>query len=433
MSTDPGSATPRPRQEILRGVLESNQRLTGKAGPEPVVAKRGMASRGHSRWRWLLAIPLVAAAVAFAAWERPGPPAIAVVPAPATSGSNTPAENPVAAEPKLADAEAPRPPFAPTPAATPEPQTFLPPESGDLALPPVAELATAPPAWRGPARRSAAVRAAIDSADLPDSTPDDLAIYTGQPLAQGLTLKEIFGLGVRTVVIDPGHGGRDPGTSGKLGTREKDVTLDVALRLKALLEHDHNFRVLLTRDSDATTSLNQRVELANDANVDLFISIHVNYLPNSTLNVVETYYFGAHSDPEALRLAERENHGSEYSMSDFESLVRNMRDTIKLQESKRLATSVQASLTGNMQRASQDLHDVGIKTAPFVVLLGVKAPAVLAEIACMCNPDAEQRMRTPSHREEIARYLAEGIVNYLQEESIKGDEPNDRQRQAKKS
>ncbi|NCF10401.1 MAG: hypothetical protein GWP66_06940, partial [Gammaproteobacteria bacterium] len=344
-----------------------------------------------------------------------------------------PVENPVAAEPKLSDAEAPRPPFAPTPAATPEPQSFLPPEPRNLALPPVAELATAPPAWRGPARRPAAVRAAIDSDDLPDSTPDDLAIYTGPSLAQGLTLKEIFGLGVRTVVIDPGHGGRDPGTSGKLGTREKDVTLDVALRLKTLLEHDHNFRVLLTRDSDATTSLNQRVELANDANVDLFLSIHVNYLPNSTLNVVETYYFGAHSDPEALRLAERENHGSEYSMSDFESLVRNMRDTIKLQESKRLATSVQASLTGNMQRTSQELHDVGIKTAPFVVLLGVKAPAVLAEISCMCNPDAEQRMRTPAHREEIARYLAEGIVNYLQEESIKGDESNDRQRQAKKS
>ena len=431
MSTDPGSATPGPRQELLREVLQSNQRLTGKAAPAPVAPSRGSTSRGRSQWRWLLAVPLVAAAVAFAAWERPVTHlATDVAPLPAA----TPSAPDVVTQNEAAPA-APRPPFAnpdDTLAATEAP-AILPPPASDFAMPPIAELATAPPAWRGPARHAASTRVALDSDDFPDSTPDDLAIYTGPSPAQGLTLKEIFGLGVRTVVIDPGHGGRDPGTSGKFGTFEKDVTLDVALRLKALLEHDHSFRVVLTRDGDTTTPLNRRVELANDASVDLFVSIHVNYLPNSTLNVVETYYFGAHSDPDALRLAERENHGSEYSLSDFESLVRMMRDKIKLQESKRLATAIQSSLTGNMQRASQDLHDVGIKTAPFVVLLGVKAPAVLAEIACMCNPDAEQRLRTPAHREEVARYLAEGIVNYLQEESIKGDESNDRQRQAKKS
>ena len=430
MSTDPGSATPRPRQALLREVLESNQRLTGKADPAPAAPPRGPAPGTRGHLRWLLAVPLVAAAVAFAAWERPSPIAIT---APALSEPMA-APTPVApAATELTDTDTPRPPFAAVASLTPTGPLIVAPEAGDLALPPVAELASAPPAWRGPARRAASTRVVLDSDDFPDSTPDDLAIYTGPSLAQGLTLKEIFGLGVRTVVIDPGHGGRDPGTSGKLGTHEKDVTLDVARRLKTLLEHDHSFRVILTRDDDTTTPLNRRVELANNADVDLFVSIHVNYLPNSTLNVVETYYFGAHSDPDALRLAERENHGSEYSLSDFEGLVRMMRDKIKLQESKRLATAIQSSLAGNMQRASQDMHDVGIKTAPFVVLLGVKAPAVLAEIACMCNPDAERRLRTPAHREEVARYLAEGIVNYLQEESIKGDEANDRQRQAKKS
>ncbi len=433
MSNEPGSATPNPRQELLRGVLESNQRLTGKAAPAPAGSARASSARTGGQLRWLLALPLVAAAVAFAAWERPEPSSVATHRAPAPAAPTATPEPPAGAQAPLAAAEAARPPFAPDPVETSDRPLFAEPDANGLALPPVAELATAPPAWRGPARRPVATRVALDSDDFPDTTPDDLAVYTGPSLAQGMTLKEIFGLGVRTVVIDPGHGGRDPGTSGKLGTHEKDVTLDVALRLKALLEHDHSFRVVLTRDSDTSTALNERVELANNADVDLFVSIHVNYLPNSTLNVVETYYFGAHSDPEALRLAERENHGSEYSMSDFESLVRNMRDTIKLQESKRLATAIQSSLAGNMQRASQELHDVGIKTAPFVVLLGVKAPAVLAEIACMCNPDAERRMRTPAHREEVARYLAEGIVNYLQEESIKGDESNDRQRQAKKS
>ena len=273
--------------------------------------------------------------------------------------------------------------------------------------------------------------ATTDSETAETTGPDMLAAYASPQSDSGLSLRRLFGLGVHTIVIDPGHGGYDPGTSGKLGTLEKEVTLDVALRLKELLELDHSFRVMLTRYADAHVPLNQRVDFANTAGADLFISIHVNYLPNSTLNIVETYYFGAHTDPEALKLVERENRGSNYSMSDFESLVLNMRDTINLQESKRLAAAIQKSLTGNMQRTRHPLHDVGTKTAPFVVLLGAKAPAVLAEISCMCNPEAEQRLRTPGHREAIARYLAEGIVNYLQENANKGDESNDRQRQAK--
>jgi len=254
------------------------------------------------------------------------------------------------------------------------------------------------------------------------------------PLLSGdRSLRLLFGLGVRTIVVDPGHGGFDPGTSGDLGTYEKEVTLDVARRLKRLLERDAAHRVLLTRDADVAVSLRRRARFANEQRADLFVSIHVNSLPNTTLNVIETYHFGTDVDRDTLRLAERENRGSAYGVSEFETLLRGMRDTMKLQESQRLAGAVQASLAGNFRRTHRAMVDVGTKTAPFVVLLGVHAPAILAEISCMSSPEAERRMRTPEHREEIARYLAEGIVNYLNGHTPDQGEPHGRSRQARKS
>jgi N-acetylmuramoyl-L-alanine amidase len=403
---------------MLREILEANQRLEDLSETGRTVVVPAASPRPHHRFRWLLALPLVAAAVTFAAWERPEPTATAATPAMPTAemGASTPAAaEPTGGAPQTVATAAPRPPFSVRPDGAGSDRTLLPDMSNAITLP------------------AAALRAVTGPDPSADAMAQDLlTVYAGPATESGMTLKSLFGLDVRTIVIDPGHGGRDPGTSGRLGTREKDVTLDVALRLRELLQHDHNIRVVLTRDADTAVSLHRRVELANRAAVDLFLSIHVNYLENSTLNVVETYYFGTHSDPAALRLAQRENRGSEYGMSDFEGLVRNMRNTIKLQESKRLASAIQSSLTGNMLHANRELLDVGIKTAPFVVLLGVKAPAVLAEISCMCNPEAEQRLRTPGHREELARYIAEGIVNYLQENANKGGESNDRQRQAKK-
>lgn len=422
MATDAGSATPGPRQEILRGVLEANRRLSGQPGaPAPVVPAARSRQR---RTRTLLALPLLATVVGVAAFNATGHAPGPTVSGPVAEVAGTPAPAAIGAADAVQPAAHTVPVQLRLQEATPA-EPFLPPLPDDVAVPPVALRGVTPRPLQ------TAFRPAAES-DTPETVgPDMLAAYASPQSDSGLSLRKLFGLGVHTIVIDPGHGGYDPGTSGKLGTLEKEVTLDVAVRLKELLELDHSFRVMLTRYADVHVPLNQRVEFANTAGADLFISIHVNYLPNSTLNIVETYYFGAHTDPEALKLVERENRGSNYSMSDFESLVLNMRDTIKLQESKRLAAAIQKSLTGNMQRTRHPLHDVGTKTAPFVVLLGAKAPAVLAEISCMCNPEAEQRLRTPGHREAIARYLAEGIVNYLQENANKGDEPNDRQRQAK--
>lgn len=238
---------------------------------------------------------------------------------------------------------------------------------------------------------------------------DDLA-----PLSsQDTPLKQLFGLGVHTIVIDAGHGGRDPGALGDLGTHEKDITLDVALRLRDRIVALGDYRVLLVRESDVFVPLWERAAFANQHEADLFVSVHVNYLPRVSTNAVETYYFGHYEDERTRKLAELENQGSDYSMSEFEELVRNMQDTLKLQESRALAHAIQDKLLSNIRASKQRVLDNGVRTAPFVVLLGVKSPSVLVEIGSLSSADAERSLRRETYRDEIANYLAEGIVDYL--------------------
>lgn len=227
------------------------------------------------------------------------------------------------------------------------------------------------------------------------------------------SLKQLFGLGVRTIVIDAGHGGRDPGAVGTLGSHEKDITLDVALRLRDRLAALGNYRVVLVRESDVFVPLWERAAFANQHGADLFVSIHVNFLPRVSTNAVETYYFGHYQDERTRKLAELENQGSDYSLSEFEALVRNMQDTLKLQESRSLAHAIQENLLASMRARDQRVLDNGVRTAPFVVLLGVKSPSVLVEIGSLSSPEAERNLRRETYRDEIATYLAEGLVEYL--------------------
>jgi N-acetylmuramoyl-L-alanine amidase len=230
---------------------------------------------------------------------------------------------------------------------------------------------------------------------------------------KGAPLKRTFGLGIRTIMIDPGHGGADVGTTGKLGTREKDVALDIALRLKSLLEKEGRYNVLMTRDSDVTLPLNRRVELALQNKADLFLSIHLNSLPQKPLNIIETYYFGPSNDSKILHLAEQENTGSDYGLSDFREIIEKIGDTMKLQESSEFAASIQKNLYQNFKKENGNAYDFGVKRAPFVVLLGVEVPAVLAEVSCLSNKQEEMKLMTPAHREQIAQYLERGILDYL--------------------
>jgi N-acetylmuramoyl-L-alanine amidase len=231
--------------------------------------------------------------------------------------------------------------------------------------------------------------------------------------SRNVSLMRMLGLKIKTITVDAGHGGSDSGTIGKMGTKEKDITLDIAKRLKAHLVKSDLHHVLMTREDDSSVPLLERVTLVREAKADLFISIHVNYLPKKNTNIIETYYFGPSDDKKTLRLAEQENAGSEYGLSDFREVVEMLGKTMKLQESKVFAESIQANLFLNSRKHSEEIQNHGVKRAPFVVLLGVDVPSVLAEVSCLSNPEEERELNSESHRENIARYLATGIFDYL--------------------
>jgi len=228
----------------------------------------------------------------------------------------------------------------------------------------------------------------------------------------------MFGLKIKTIMIDAGHGGADSGTIGKMGTKEKDITLDIAKRLKTYLVKIGHSHVLMTREDDSSVPLQKRVALTQEAKADLFISIHLNYLPHKPINIVETYYFGHSNDEKTLRLAKQENAGSEYGLSDFKEVMEKLGKTMKLQESKEVAKSIQANLFQNSRKHSEDIQNYGVKRAPFVVLLGVDVPAVLVEVSCLSNGEEERELSSESHRENIAKYLAAGIFDYLNKGAI---------------
>jgi N-acetylmuramoyl-L-alanine amidase len=228
-----------------------------------------------------------------------------------------------------------------------------------------------------------------------------------------IPIKKMFGLSVKTIIIDAGHGGDDPGAIGKLGVKEKDITMDIARTLKSRLEAGGAYRVLLSRQDDKFISLKARTVLANKSGADLFISIHVNFVPSPALDMVETYYFGPSKTDISMQLAEKENEGSDFSMSDYNQIIKKLSNTMKFQESRLFAQSIQHNLFKNMRAVSGDVMDHGVKRAPFVVLLGADMPGVLVEVACLSNREQEQRLRDPSYREDIAAYIEKGIIHYL--------------------
>jgi N-acetylmuramoyl-L-alanine amidase len=237
-----------------------------------------------------------------------------------------------------------------------------------------------------------------------------------------MPMADLFNLKVQTIVIDPGHGGIDPGATGQQGLKEKDVTLDIARRLRDKLAASGNYRVLLTREQDRKVFLKERVAFAKKNRADLFISIHINSLPPGagSVNYIETYYFGPHSDQRSLDLAEKENRDSDYVMGDFRAVIARIGDTLKTEESKRLANSIHTHLFNDLKRRNRDLIDAGSKTGPFMVLLGVEVPSVLVEVSCISNKAEETRLSRPEYRDNVADFLEAGIVEYLQRRAYPG-------------
>lgn len=222
-----------------------------------------------------------------------------------------------------------------------------------------------------------------------------------------------FPLGVRTIVLDPGHGGSDPGAQTPDDLLEKDITLDVAQRLGALLR-DSAFEVVMTREDDTMVSLRERALLANGRKGDLFVSIHVNAIPSREECGIETYYVGTTDDPRIQHLAGLENREPGYSLADFRRLLEGLYVHVRQQESRQFAEVVQRGLVTFLERIDPGVKDNGVKTAPFVVLVATEMPGVLAELSCLSNEAQARLLADPRHRQAIARGLFVGIRAYAE-------------------
>jgi N-acetylmuramoyl-L-alanine amidase len=229
------------------------------------------------------------------------------------------------------------------------------------------------------------------------------------------SLSRALGLKVGRIVIDAGHGGHDTGTIGPNGLMEKDLCLDVALRLGKMIEEGlPGAEVIYTRSDDTFIPLEERTNIANQAKADLFISIHANSSPDSSARGVETYYLNFSPSPEAMAVAARENATAQNNVRDLESLVQRIARNEKIEESRELASDIQESLARRLQRTNKSIRDRGVRKAPFVVLIGANMPSVLAEISFISNPADEVALAKPDGREHVAEGLYKGIEAYLQ-------------------
>jgi N-acetylmuramoyl-L-alanine amidase len=226
------------------------------------------------------------------------------------------------------------------------------------------------------------------------------------------SLVRVFGLKMAKVVIDPGHGGHDTGTIGPNGLMEKDLVLDVALRLGTLITQRLGAQVVYTRSDDVFIPLEDRTRIANDEKADLFISIHANSSPEPSATGVETYYFNLHSDKASLDLASRENATSESAISDLNDLLHKAVLQTKLEESRDFAQKVQTSLWAGSVKMNSRSRDRGVRQAPFVVLIGATMPSILAEIGFVSNPHDEKLMKRTDQRQKIAESLYRGVSQY---------------------
>jgi N-acetylmuramoyl-L-alanine amidase len=216
---------------------------------------------------------------------------------------------------------------------------------------------------------------------------------------------------VSRIVLDPGHGGHDPGVKGS-GINESDLVLDVTLRLKALLEKTPGIDVVLTRNTDVFIPLEQRTAIANREGADLFLSIHANASRNLKARGVETYFLNFAANPEAEAVAARENSASGQTMHRLPDIVRAITLNNKLDESRDFAETVQRSMVRSLSTKNRELQDRGVKQAPFVVLIGAGMPSVLAEISFVSNKQEGQLLKTGAYRDQIAQALHDAVLKY---------------------
>jgi N-acetylmuramoyl-L-alanine amidase len=239
--------------------------------------------------------------------------------------------------------------------------------------------------------------------------PPPPAIVTRPPAATRRPMQRE----VKTIVIDAGHGGKDPGAVGRGGTAEKDITLKVSLLLRDLLTKQLGTQVVMTRDRDVFVELEDRAKFANREDADLFVSIHVNAHPQRGTKGLEVYHFGEASDPRALAVAARENGTPiETTGVGWQYLVADLLTTKKMEESQDLAWSTHQALVGHLN-THYEVIDHGVKTGPFYVLRFTSMPSILAEIAFISNPTEERLMKATPFLTRIAEGIFEGIKTFI--------------------
>jgi N-acetylmuramoyl-L-alanine amidase len=225
------------------------------------------------------------------------------------------------------------------------------------------------------------------------------------------SLARQLGLGVSRIVIDAGHGGHDPGARAN-GVTEAELVLDVAQRLAKLLETLPGTEVVMTRDSDVFIPLEERTAIANRVGADLFLSIHANAARNTRARGVETYFLNFALNAEAEAVAARENAGSSRTMGSLPDIVKAIATNNKIDESRDFARMVQRSMVRRLSARNQLLKDLGVKQAPFVVLIGAMMPSVLAEVSFVTNKAEAQLLKSGAYRQHIAQALFDAILSY---------------------
>ncbi|MCF8127922.1 MAG: N-acetylmuramoyl-L-alanine amidase [Deltaproteobacteria bacterium] len=232
---------------------------------------------------------------------------------------------------------------------------------------------------------------------------------------QTISLARQLGLNVNRIVIDPGHGGKDPGSEIHEAYKEKNITLEIAKRLARRLRKEIGCEVFLTRNKDTFLSLEQRTAIANMKKADLFVSLHVNAHEDSRINGLETYFLNMATNQQAVMVAARENATSEKSISDLQTILNDLMMNTKIRESSRLAYQVQKGMVESAGKRFRGIRSLGVKQAPFYVLIGAQMPAILVEVGFLSNRTERKRLMSKTYQDRLAAGICDGIKCYIED------------------
>jgi N-acetylmuramoyl-L-alanine amidase len=261
------------------------------------------------------------------------------------------------------------------------------------------------------------VRSAEDTELKTNSVPQKRTARRGIRRAEDpegkVSLARQLGLSVKRIVIDPGHGGKDPGCYARGRVREKDIVLNLAKLLAAKIQDELGCEVFLTRNRDVFLPLERRTAIANVKKADLFISLHINAHKDRDIQGLETYFLNMATDERAVMVAARENATSEKNISDLQTILNDLMLNTKIHESSRLAHQVQNGLVSKIKLKYENTKDLGVKQAPFYVLIGADMPAILVETGFLTNPTERKRLLSKGYQEALAEGITAGIAGYI--------------------